>query len=130
MAKNIERCEYKLNKLVHLSLNILRQTCDARLSEQALQFLKLFKEFSTECDVSFIGYNGALLEPKFKRLFQMTQIQPLIEVQSLTRMLIMMDPSLPIFDDSQRERLFFERKRENIKELAVKSQQARKQVKQ
>ena len=61
--------------------------------------MKIFRDFSKEFDLSFVGYDPMVLEPKFKRLFAMTQFSPNIEVQSVAKMLLMMDPKLPIFDD-------------------------------
>ena len=40
-----------------LNLQILQQICETRVSEQLLNFMKIFKEFSEEFDVSFIGYD-------------------------------------------------------------------------
>ena len=94
-----------------------------------MHFLKIFKEFSEEFDVSYVGYNASLLEPKFKRLFQMQQYTTVIEVKSLSKMLLMMNPQLPIFEEPQREEKSFEKQREQIKDLAVRSQHARKQIK-
>ena len=109
VSRNISRCEYKLSKLVHLNLTLLKEICATRVSEQILHFLKIFKEFSEEFDVSYVGYNASLLEPKFKRLFQMQQFTTVIEVKSLSKMLLMMNPKLPIFEEPQREERYFER---------------------
>ena len=68
-ASQIEQSQYKLSKLVHLCLQVLQQISQTRLQQQVLQFLKTFREFSDEFDISFVGFNGSLLEPKFKRLF-------------------------------------------------------------
>lgn len=62
--------------------------------------MKIFKEFQDEFDISFVGFNAAALEPKFKRLFSMLQLTPAVDVNSLSKMLLMMDPGLKIFDDS------------------------------
>lgn len=83
--------------------------------------MKIFKEFSQELDISYVGFDPTLLEPKFKRIFAMTQFNPIIEVQNLTKMLLMMDPKLPIFDDVQREKYFFSKQRESLKEIAIKT---------
>ena len=66
--------------------------------------MKIFKEFSEEFDLSFVGFDFRVIEPKFKRIFEMIQLTPLIEVKTLTKMLLMMDPELPIFDDCQQEK--------------------------
>ena len=71
MSKNIEKCTYKLKKLVTLNLKILQEICETRVSEQVLNFLKIFKEFEEEFDITFINYDPSLLEPKFKRIFAM-----------------------------------------------------------
>lgn len=62
--------------------------------------MKIFKEFQDEFDLSFVGFNASALEPKFKRLFSMLQLTPAVDVNSLSKMLLMMDPALKIFDDS------------------------------
>ena len=87
MGRGIPRCHYKISKLVHLCLLLLQEICETRRSEQLLEFLKMFKDFATECDPSHVGYDSSLLEPKFKRLFQMQQLSPAIEVKSLSKTL-------------------------------------------
>ena len=57
VSRSIDKCSYKLKKLVTLNLQILQQICETRVSEQLLNFMKIFKEFSEEFDVSFIGYD-------------------------------------------------------------------------
>lgn len=88
----------------------------------------MFKDYATEFDLSHVGYDSSLLEPKFKRLFQMQQLSPAIEVKSLSKTLNQLDPTLPVFEDTQREIMFFQRQRETVKELAVRSQKARKVI--
>lgn len=99
------------------------------MNEQILNFLKIFKELQDEYDISFVGYDPQLLEPKFKRLFAMLQFNPVIEVKLLNKMLLMMNPEMPIFEDSQQEKVFFEKQRDFVKDYAVRSQQARKPLK-
>lgn len=57
VSKTIDRCSYKVSKLVTLNLAILKEVCETRLSEQILNFLKIFKELQEEFDVAFVGYD-------------------------------------------------------------------------
>lgn len=60
----------------------------------------------------------------------MMQFAPTIEVKSLSKMLVMMDPNLPIFDDPQRERTYFDRRKDMDIMHAKAEQESKKHLKQ
>ena len=45
----------------------------------------------------------------------------MIEVKQLSKMLLMMNPDMPIFDDAQKEKIYYEQERQWVKDLAQES---------
>ena len=51
----------------------------------------------------------------------MLQFNPTAEVKSLSKAMLMMDLSLPIFDDPMREQYHFQMEKDQVKDLAVRT---------